>query len=211
MKTQLLTLTPRECDKLLSQLHHPPDSQAPPRVHNRNYTMALLMLDAGLRVGELIQLRQDQLWFADAPVFGLHIEKDQAKNKRERTIPTTVCIRDTIEEMHRQWWYNHLSVTPRYAFYQSNCQHPLTTRQVQRIIKSAGALSIGREIHPHLLRHTFATRLLSKTSLRVVQDLLGHSSINSTQIYTHPNSDDRQKAIDSLSYRGQNKSERKSE
>lgn len=198
MKTQLQTLTPRECDKLLSQLHHPLDSQAPPRVHNRNYTLAVIMLDAGLRVGELIQLRQDQLWFADAPVLGLHIEKDQAKTKRERTIPTTVCIRDAIEVMHRQWWAQLQGPSRTHAFYTTLPSRPLTTRQVQRIIKSASALSIGREVHPHLLRHTFATRLIGKTSIRVIQELLGHKSITSTQIYTHPNSDDRQKAIDTL-------------
>ncbi|GAH96402.1 unnamed protein product, partial [marine sediment metagenome] len=55
-----------------------------------------------------------------------------------------------------------------------------------------------REIHPHILRHTFATRLMSKTSMRVVQELLGHKNLSSTQIYTHPNNADLQEAIDSL-------------
>ncbi|GAH81189.1 unnamed protein product, partial [marine sediment metagenome] len=56
MKTQLTTLTPEECDKLLDHLQKPPNNSASPRVHHRNYTMALLMLDAGCRVGELVQL-----------------------------------------------------------------------------------------------------------------------------------------------------------
>lgn len=202
MKTQLLTLTPRECDKLLSYLHHPPESEAPPRVGHRNYTMALIMLDAGLRVGELIQLRQDQLWFADAPVLAVRVDKSQAKNKRERTVPTTVCLRDAIEQMHRTWWSAGNLHGIRYAFFAIASWVPLTTRQVQRIIKSAGVLSLGREIHPHLLRHTFASRLMRTSPMRVVQELLGHSSITSTQIYQHPNSDDCQKAIDSLNYRG---------
>lgn len=198
MKTQLLTLTPLECDKLLGYLHHPQNTDVPPRVYHRNYTMALLMLDAGLRVGELIQLRQDQLWFADSPVKALVIEKDQAKSKRERRIPITTRLYVAIEQMERSWWLRDTTLGTRSAFYQTNSQYPITARQVQRIIRSAGTLSIGREIHPHLLRHTFATRLMSKTSMRVVQELLGHSSIQSTQIYTHPNSDDRRKAIDRL-------------
>ncbi len=198
MKTQLLTLTPDECDKLLRWLHQPRDRDVPARVPLRNYTMAVVMLDAGCRVGELVQLRQEQFWFADAPVKALCIEKKQAKNKHERTIDLTTRLRDAIEEMHRHWWTSDWPNGPAYAFFQVRRSQPLTCRQVQRIIKSASAQSIGREVHPHLLRHTFATRLMSKTSLRVVQELLGHSSITSTQIYTHPNSDDRKKAIDGL-------------
>lgn len=198
MKTQLLTLTPLECDKLLRHLQQPRDSGCPPRIYHRNYTMALLMLDAGLRVGELVQLRQDQLWFGDGPVKALVIDKDQAKNKRERTVPITTRIHDAIEQMHRQWWSMYSNTSSVRAFYQRLPTMPITTRQVQRIIKSASTLSIGREVHPHLLRHTFGTRLMTKAPMRVVQELLGHSSIQSTQVYTHPNNQDRQNAIDSL-------------
>lgn len=198
MKTQLKTLTPLECSQLLRYLQQPKNSDCPPRVYHRNYTMALLMLDAGLRVGELIKLRQDQLWFINGPVGSLVIEKLQAKNKCERTIPITLRVHDAIERMHRDWWIKHSDFATPYAFYRSNCKYPLTTRQVQRIIKAAGAQSIGREIHPHILRHTFATRLMSKTSMRVVQDLLGHTNLASTQIYTHPNNADKQEAIDQL-------------
>lgn len=198
MKTQLLTLTPLECDKLLRHLQSPPEAMAPPRVQHRNYTIALIMLDAGLRVGEVIQLCQDQLYFPDASVRAVTINANQAKNKMERTIPITIRLRDAIEQMHRQWWCTYGPSTAQYAFYQTSPSQPLTARRVQQIIKSAGIQSLGREIHPHLLRHTFATRLMMRTSMRVVQQLLGHTSITSTQIYTHPNSNDYQKAIDSL-------------
>lgn len=198
MKTQLKTLTPLECSQLLRYLQQPNNSDIPSRVYHRNYTMTLLMLDAGLRVGELIKLRQDQLWFMDGPVGSLIIEKDQAKNKNERTVPVTLRVHDAIERMHYNWWIRGNIIGTRYAFYKTNSQYPLTARQVQRIIKSAGQLSISREIHPHILRHTFATRLMSKTSMRVVQELLGHKNISSTQIYTHPNNTDLQEAIDSL-------------
>jgi len=198
MKTQLKTLTPLECSQLLRCLQQPNDADVPPRVYHRNYTMALLMLDAGLRVGELIQLRQDQLWYINGPVGSLVVEKLQAKNRRERTIPITLRVHDAIERMQRDWWIQSTVLGERSAFYRTSCQYPLTTRQVQRIIKAAGTQSIGREIHPHILRHTFATRLMSKTSMRVVQQLLGHSNLTSTQIYTHPNNADLQEAIDQL-------------
>ncbi|GAH28454.1 unnamed protein product [marine sediment metagenome] len=195
---QFTTLTPEECDKLLSHLQHPPDNAAAPRVHHRNYTMALLMLDAGCRVGELVQLEQEQLYFPNAPVSTLTIRSDQAKNKHERTIPISGRLNDAIQKMSVQWWLSNHNHGQRYAFYATWCMRPLTVRQAQRIITSAGKLSIGRDIHPHLLRHTFATRLMTKTSMRVVQQLLGHKNLSSTQIYTHPNGEDLKKAIDSL-------------
>lgn len=197
-RSQFTTLTAEECDKLLDQLLSPQSPGHTPRVHHRNYTMTLLMLDAGCRVGELVQLEQSQLWFAHCAVGALTIEKRQAKNKHERTIPITNRLSDAIKKMHDQWWNGDHDHETRYAFYSTRCVRPLTVRQVQRIITSAGKLSIGRDIHPHLLRHTFATRLMSKTSMRTVQELLGHKRISSTQIYTHPSGEDKRKAIDGL-------------
>jgi len=197
-RSQFTTLTPEECDKLLNQLLSPQSPGHTPRVHHRNYTMALLMLDAGCRVGELVQLEQSQLWFAHCAVGALTIEKRQAKNKHERTIPITVRLSDAIKKMHEWWWTESHDHGTRYAFYATWCVRPLTVRQVQRIITSAGKLSLGRDIHPHLLRHTFGTRLMTKTSMRTVQELLGHTRLSSTQVYTHPSGEDKRKAIDSL-------------
>ncbi len=198
MKTQLATLTSEECDKLLNYLQRPPNNNTSARIHHRNYTMALLMLDAGLRVGELVKLEQDQLYYPKAPVSALTIRKDQAKNKNERTIPISSRLHDAFDQMFRWWWIHDTAPGAQSAFYSNRCQCPLTIRQAQRIITAAGKRSIGRDIHPHLLRHTFATRLMTKTSMRVVQELLGHKRISSTQIYTHPNGEDLKKAIDSL-------------
>ncbi len=197
-RSQFTTLTADECDALLDQLLSPRSPRHTPRVHYRNYTMALLMLDAGCRVGELVQLEQSQLWFAHCAVGALTIEKNQAKNKHERTIPISERLSDAIKQMHEWWWNNDHEHGTCYAFYATWCIRPLTVRQVQRIITAAGKLSIGRDIHPHLLRHTFGTRLMNKTSMRTVQELLGHKRISSTQIYTHPSGEDKRKAIDAL-------------
>lgn len=191
-------LTPDECSKLLAYLQRPSHGSAAARRQHRDYTMALVMLDTGCRVGELVQLRYDQLWFAGAPVGALSISADQAKNHHERTIPISTRLSEAIKLMQNFWWSELLNLGACSAFFKTGSSTPLTVRQVQRIISRASQSALGRTIHPHLLRHTFATRLMGITSMRVVQQMLGHSSIQSTQIYTHPSNVDYQKAIDKL-------------
>ena len=75
----------------------------------------------------------------------------------------------------------------RYAIFLNNKGGRLSERMIQKILnKYARLAGIDKRVHPHLLRHTFATHMLDGgADLRVVQELLGHSNLATTQIYTH--------------------------
>lgn len=192
------TLTNNETWKLLDQLLQGFGSRRKKKKAVRNYTMAVLMLDAGLRVGEVVQLNVTDLWFRDFPVTSVLVRAEIAKNHEERQIPVSERLSNALKNMNESYWC-HLGASGQHrAFHNSNSLEPLTTRQVERIIRAAAMKALGRPIHPHVLRHTFASNLMRITDMRTVQELLGHKHITSTQVYTHPNEEDKKKAINAL-------------
>lgn len=193
------TLSVTECHQLLDALVHRDAPHKSFRKGIRNYTMALLMLDAGLRVGEVVALQMSDLYYGEVPVENLLIRPEIAKTKTERTVPLSTRIRGALAEYHEEHNGRYGGGTAHYAFTVSFRNTPLTTRQVERIIRAAALKSIGRPVHPHILRHTFGTRIERRAGLRIAQELLGHKNVASTQIYTHPNEDDKKKAIEAMS------------
>lgn len=192
------TLTNQEQNQLLQELIINQGTNKQQRKGTRNICMALCMLDAGLRVGEVIKLRVSDLWFKDGPVISLLILSEKTKNEETRQIPISIKLSESIKDMWRYYWQSFPMSPNMFAFYQVDGSKPMTTRQVERIIRDAAMKAIGRPIHPHILRHTFATRLMRVTDMRTVQLLLGHKNLASTQVYLHPNSDDLKKAISNL-------------
>jgi len=158
----------------------------------------LLMADAGLRIGEVLKLKWPVLWFAGVPVGAIEVSASVAKNDRPRTIPVTERLSDAIESVIRPMISGLSQLPDKFVVYNHKTARPYTARQIQRDVLKIGWLSLSKQVTPHVLRHTFATRLMRKCPIRVVQQLLGHSSLQSTQIYTHPNNQDCQKAIDAL-------------
>lgn len=187
-----------ECDKLIKFLNSDIRYEDFPSLKVRNTTLAVLMLDAGLRVGEAVHLKIFDLNYEGQAVRQLTIRTAIAKNGRAREIPLTERIQGYLAAMWTVSWSQDWYSQDNYAFFGSNKEEHISVRQVQNIIGRASRESIGKKINPHMLRHTFATRLMKKTDMRTVQVLMGHSSLTSTQIYTHPNSDDMRKAIDKL-------------
>ncbi|MCK5612170.1 phage integrase family protein [Candidatus Pacearchaeota archaeon] len=199
MAKTIKTLDNGQVDRLLEQLATGPDTGRRHLLTVRDYCMALFMLDAGLRVGELVRLRQGDIYYAGSCVEQLTVRAEIAKGNRERSIPMSPRLTSACQWMHKKVWPETIDRLDHYAFYNWEPHWHITSRQVERIIKGAGCAIGASWLTPHILRHTFATRVLKKSNMRVAQQLLGHKSIASTQIYTHPDSDDRKEAITAIS------------
>lgn len=165
----------------------------------RNALLVALMLESGLRVGECVQLRFSDLLLHDAPLKNLYVRPEIGKGGRSRLIPMSDLLKTSI----LNFWElikdpDEIELTA-WVFYNPSSVSHLTTRGVGQIISRAGWSCLKRNISPHMLRHTFATRLMKVSSIRVVQLLLGHKCLTSTQIYTHPDTADLKNAVDQVS------------
>ncbi|MEM0952064.1 MAG: tyrosine-type recombinase/integrase [Cyanobacteria bacterium P01_H01_bin.74] len=148
----------------------------------RNQAIIALLFSAGIRVSELTQLNFCHLNINDAEL------KVLGKGNRERMAFMSPKAIDVLQVYKAQWH----CLTENQPVYDSpvfvnHLGSRLTTRSVRRMLeKLAKQAGIEKASHPHVFRHSFATHLLNNgVDLRVVQELLGHVSIRSTQIYTH--------------------------
>lgn len=192
------TLTDQQQLQLLLLLTTPAETPGQVRKQIRNYTMTLLMLDAGLRVGEVVKLRRGSLIFAGHFIDSLILPADITKGHYERTVPLTQRLKIAIQQMHTDYWLYYGINSDDFAFSAARKKQPMGTRQLERIIGTASELAFGISINPHVLRHTFASRLMRTVNIRIVQQLLGHKQLSSTQVYTHPNNQDLTDAINSI-------------
>jgi integrase/recombinase XerD len=147
----------------------------------RNRALLELLYASGLRASELVGLRLDGIDF-QAGVLRVIGKRD-----KERVTPfgksAWKALSRYLEESRPL-----LDVSGReVACFLSHRGRPLTRARVWMIVKEAAARAgISKNIYPHMLRHSFATHLLNNgADLRVIQEMLGHSSIATTQIYTH--------------------------
>jgi site-specific recombinase XerD len=154
------------------------------------------MLETGLRVAELTHLEVGDLWYGDEPVENLVVRPAIAKRNEERTIPVSGKLNTAIRNIQAKHWALDGCNYTAYAFYMNSPKEKLTTRSVERIIKNAAALGFRKIVTPHTLRHTFATRILAKSNTRIVQTLLGHKCLSTTQRYLHPSAETLKAAID---------------
>ena len=146
----------------------------------RDRAVMEVLYSCGLRAAELAGLRMHDMFLEQQTVRVL------GKRKKERIVPIGAYA---IEALLRYLAIrNRLSAPDHDIVFVNHRGGPLTTRSIQRIIErhALTALPTRHEVSPHTLRHTFATHMLDAgADLRVVQEILGHESLSSTQIYTH--------------------------
>lgn len=146
-------------------------------IGHRDQAILELFYSSGLRLSELVGLDLNQLDLAAGLV------QVRGKGNKARVLPVGRKAREAL-----QAWLplRALSQPADGALFVSRQGKRLSPRAVQQRVSQAGVRELGQHLHPHMLRHSFASHMLeSSQDLRAVQDLLGHADIGTTQIYTH--------------------------
>jgi site-specific recombinase XerD len=154
-----------EVRRLLDRLRYP-----------KHRAIVLLLYAAGLRVGEAVRLRVEDI---DSDRRVIHIRN--GKGRKDRVVMLAAVA---LEELRRYWRFERPN---RWLFPGERRDRHLHPRTVQRAVaKAAREAGIRKKVTPHTLRHSFATHLLEEgTDLRYIQRLLGHKKSTTTEIYTH--------------------------
>ncbi|MBR4843860.1 MAG: site-specific tyrosine recombinase XerD [Alistipes sp.] len=144
----------------------------------RDNAIVEVLYSTGLRVSELVSLRIDNLFFGEGYI------RVVGKGDKQRLVPVGSAARDKIQlymELRRP------KRSTEATLFLNNRGEPLTRIMVFNIIKQAARLAgVDKNISPHTLRHSYATHLLEGgANIRQVQELLGHESISTTEVYTH--------------------------
>ncbi len=176
------TLTEEEVIKLL-------DIELTDNFSYRNKAMLEVMYATGLRVSELVNLKLQDVDLSQDLVrtFG--------KGSKERVIPIGEYAREYLEKYIYEYRSSMLKKANNEYLFLNNHGNKMTRQGFFKIIKKiAKEKGIDKELSPHTLRHSFATHLLKYgADLRTIQELLGHSDISTTQIYTYISNEELKK------------------
>ena len=169
----------------------------------RDQAILSLLYFCGLRASELCGLELQNIYLKQ------RVLKVYGKGRKERIVPFNDECKKDIEMYLKVSRTNLLSKNKELSkkLILNNNGHSLTVRGLEYILDSI-ELKTGTflNLHPHILRHSFATHLLENgADLRIIQELLGHESINTTQIYTHVTEEAMQEAYSSCHPRAHKK------
>lgn len=176
-------LTEAEVDRLLDAFPSSGDATA---LDVRNRTILELLYSSGVRVSEAAEL---PLAFLDLENGFLRV---RGKGSKERIVPVGVPAVKLLRRYLDTARVELAAKVPRSPYvFLSNRGRKLNRERIWQIVKlAAQRAGIEKNIHPHSLRHSFASHLLAHgADLRVIQEMLGHANIATTEIYTHVESD----------------------
>ncbi len=167
-------LSPNEVDELLN-------INLKDSFSYRNKAMLELMYSSGLRVSELVDLKLQNIDFSEdiVRIFG--------KGSKERIVPIGDYAKEYLEKYINEYRNTMFKNGINEYVFLNNHGNKMTRQGFFKIIKQlAKEKNINKDISPHTLRHSFASHMLKYgADLRTIQELLGHSDISTTQIYTH--------------------------
>lgn len=165
----------KEIDSLLTANEKRTD-----RLKNRDQALLMLMFASGLRASEVVNLTFNQVDFDN------RIMKVPGKGNKDRLVPFTNSAKEAMLNYINGLRKDLLKEDTKYIFLNSQ-GNKMTVRGLEYILDEIEAKTgLYGKIHPHMLRHSFATKMLNRgADLRTIQELLGHSSIETTSIYTH--------------------------
>jgi integrase/recombinase XerD len=169
------TLSLHEIEKILSI----PDRNKPDGL--RDYAMLELMYGSGLRISELCSLELQALDFEN------NFLRVTGKGSRERSIPVGSCARTALQYYLSFARLHFVKKHTGSALFLSNRGKAISRKTFWRRLKNYSQLTgMTKNTKPHMLRHSFATHLLENgTDLRMIQEMLGHENVSTTEIYTH--------------------------
>ena len=147
----------------------------------RNTAILETLYASGLRASEITSLRLDAVNFRDGFL------KIIGKRNKQRIVPFGLEAENAMEKYLYQARPKLNKSGQGIPFFLSKTGYPLTRERIWMIVQEAAKRAdIQKNVYPHIIRHSFATHLLNNgADLRVIQEMLGHSSIATTQIYTH--------------------------
>lgn len=165
----------KEIDSLLTANEKRTD-----KLKDRDQALLMLMFASGLRASEVVNLTFNQVDFDN------RIMKVSGKGNKDRLVPFTNSAKESMLNYINGLRKDLLKEDTKYIFLNSQ-GNKMTVRGLEYILDEIEAKTgLYGKIHPHMLRHSFATKMLNRgADLRTIQELLGHSSIETTSIYTH--------------------------
>jgi site-specific recombinase XerD len=184
---QLKILSSGEVQALLAYLE---------KVSSRDKLIIRIMLQCGLRVGEVSGLDVADVWRGGYVHPAIRLRQGTTKGHIARYVDIPEPLKELIGAYVKAIWGDDAyMIAESPLFTGDKIRRRLMVSGIGRIVTKISLAALGRSIHPHMLRHTYATILLKYTNIRVVQTLLGHARLSTTEIYTHVTSEDCKLAV----------------
>ncbi|MHB2017158.1 MAG: tyrosine-type recombinase/integrase [Candidatus Xenobia bacterium] len=184
-------ITPQELAQLLAAV----DLRDP--FGPRDHAMLRLCANTGLRVSELAGLNHHEVAHSGQPRETLFVPNGIAKGGKHRIVPLNTPARQAIQHLLHFNQVRGFSTAPTAPLLVNRKHHRLSSRDIQRLAKALREKAgLAVPATPHSLRHLFASSVASTTgNLKVVQQLIGHQRLSSTEVYLHPTRDELAAAV----------------